>query len=153
MECDGVTPVTCNSCGMFVFLPKDVTGYTCTKCKLVTCLENKVQQLEAHVSNHQITREHEDFLDGPSSIQNTMENIIEEEGSSQIQETDMWRNVTHRSRRPRNLTESLELQNRFQSLSLINQAMEQQQEQQCQPAENFQRTQEESEHQVSSTKL
>ena len=89
MESDIITPVTYNSCGMFVFLPQDVPGYTCTKCNLVAHLEDKVLQLEAHVSNLRITREHEDFLDGAvKTIFNTehMENIIEEEGSSQIQE-------------------------------------------------------------------
>ena len=49
-----------------------------------------------------------------------------------------WRNVTHR--RSKKHTESLQLQNRFQPLSLINQEMDHQQEHYCQPEENIQRT-------------
>ena len=44
MDREGVTAVTCNSCGMLVFLPGDVNNYTCSKCKLVVHLEEKVQQ-------------------------------------------------------------------------------------------------------------
>ena len=50
MDTKGVAAVTCVSCGMFVFLPRDMNNYTCNKCKLVVLLEEKVQQLEERVS-------------------------------------------------------------------------------------------------------
>ncbi|XP_032997824.1 nuclear factor 7, brain-like [Lacerta agilis] len=46
------------------------------------------------------------------------EDIPEEEVSSPTQQLNVWRNVTHTSRRPRDRSECLELQDRFEVLSL-----------------------------------
>ncbi|KAJ7345513.1 hypothetical protein JRQ81_001463, partial [Phrynocephalus forsythii] len=62
MDFDGAAVVICNTCAMFVILPKCV-NYTYSKCKLVALLQEKVQQLEACISNQQQINELELFLD------------------------------------------------------------------------------------------
>ncbi|XP_060129222.1 uncharacterized protein LOC132591937 [Zootoca vivipara] len=162
MEVEGTTVVTCNSCAMFVFLPKDVGSYTCNNCKLVALLENKValleekvQQLQGRVSTLQRIKELELFLDAAEHTVCTKEetgDLPEEEVSSPTQQPDVWRNVTHRSRRPRDRSECLELHNRFEvlmedeeqtppeDLSLITVDEEYEDEQQSQSSGNMQVT-------------
>nr|XP_048718317.1 uncharacterized protein LOC125641845 [Caretta caretta] len=60
-ECSAV--VTCTGCAMFVFLPQDRSDFVCTKGKLASILEEKVQGLEKQVSTLRCIRETEDFLD------------------------------------------------------------------------------------------
>lgn len=45
MAAEGAEAVTCNICGMFVFLPEVKSSYTCSKCKMVVSLEEKIQGL------------------------------------------------------------------------------------------------------------
>ncbi|KAJ7338436.1 hypothetical protein JRQ81_012090 [Phrynocephalus forsythii] len=63
MDSEGAAVVTCNTCAMFVILAKHIENYTCSKCKLVALLEEKVQQLETRISKQQQIKELELFLD------------------------------------------------------------------------------------------
>lgn len=122
MESEGAAVVICNTCAMFLILPKRVENYTCSKCKLVALLEEKVQQLEARISNHQQIKELELFLD--RAEQTILDNeetghSSQEEVISLTQEVDPWRNVTRRNRRARDRSESLNLQNQLEAPSPI----------------------------------
>ena len=81
------------------------------------------------------------------AVQGTLKSIFQHHNSkaSILRES-------HRNRRSKNHTESLQLQNRYQPLSLINQEMDQKREQYCQPEENIQRTQEPSAQRGAPTK-
>ena len=137
MESEGVAVVTCVSCGMFVFLPRDMNNYTCNKCKLVVLLEEKVQQLEERVSALQLIKDHESFIDrveqtvqGGEETRDVLREVQSSEASgpelnrgvlergftSLVQESGDWKNVTKRSKNREQLV-SLKIQNRYEILS------------------------------------
>ncbi|KAJ7335735.1 hypothetical protein JRQ81_013676 [Phrynocephalus forsythii] len=97
MESEGADVVTYNTCAMFVILPKLMENYTCSKCKRVVLLEEKVQQLEAYISNQQQIKELEFFLDRAQQTildKEVLGNSSEEEVTPPTQDVDAWRNVT-----------------------------------------------------------
>ena len=143
---EGVVAVTCNTCGMFVFLPEDMNNYTCSKCKLVVLLEEKVQCLEERVSALRLIREHESFIDsvgqtllggqqtGDVLMEGQSRNatgpelkmeVVEQDHSSHRPVSGCWKNVTHRSKwnrehegnREHLAMMSLKLENKYQVLS------------------------------------
>jgi len=135
MEGEGAVPVTCYACGMFMFLPEYINSYICSKCKMISLLEEKVRKLEARLSTLKNIRELEAFLDTEHQTMLSKRHAgdepvhdISEEVESEGQKGDAWRNVTQRSRRPREQSLNLELQNRFEVLSLINDGEQQEQE-------------------------
>ncbi|CAM4712443.1 unnamed protein product [Caretta caretta] len=87
---------------MFVFLPQDRCDFVCTKCKLVSILEEKVQGLEQQVSTLRCIRETEDFLDG------CQDRLLRAQGSEDSEQAahrgqkdgeEIWQHVTSRRRR------------------------------------------------------
>ena len=135
MDTEGIAAVTRVSCGMFIFLPRDMNNYTCNKCKLVVLLEEKVQQLEERVSALQLIREHESFIDrveqtvlGGEQMRDVLmkvqssddsgpelnREVFEQGHTSQVQELGCWKNVTNRSKKNREQLLSLKIQNRYE---------------------------------------
>ncbi|CAM4501640.1 unnamed protein product [Lepidochelys olivacea] len=99
-ECSAV--VTCTGCAMFVFLPQDRSDFVCTKRKLVSILEEKVQGLEKQVSTLRCIRETEDFLDRRRDmLLRTQSSEDSEQAAQQGQEDseEIWQHVTFRRRK------------------------------------------------------
>lgn len=119
MEMEGTTLVTCRGCAMFVFLPEEDRNYTCCKCRLIALLEEKVKGLEANLSTLQLIREGEEFLDRAQEAteegQRYQTNPQKTE-QNQAEQREEWNNVTHRTKRVKKISPSLELRNRFKSL-------------------------------------
>ena len=153
MESEGFVAVTCVSCGMFVFLPRDMNDYTCNKCKLVVLLEEKVQQLEERVSALRLIKDHERFTDRVEQtvlggeqrrdvlreVQSSEDSgpelnrgVLEQEFTSRVQELGGWKNVTKRSKKNREQLVSLKIQNRYEILSPSANVVEQVKEKQVQ---------------------
>lgn len=63
MESEGVAAVICNTCVMFLILPKHRDNYTCKKSKRVALLEKKVQCLDDPISILQQIKDFELYLD------------------------------------------------------------------------------------------
>ncbi|CAM5160534.1 unnamed protein product [Natator depressus] len=94
--------VTCTGCAMFVFLPEDRSLFVCTKCKLVSILEEKVQGLEQQVSTLHCIRETEDFLDRPQDMllrAQCSENSEQAAQRGQEDGEEIWQHVTSRRRK------------------------------------------------------
>lgn len=51
MNSKAAPAMPCNACAIMVFFPENVSHYTCSKCKLIALLEEKVQQVEARLLN------------------------------------------------------------------------------------------------------
>ena len=155
MESEGVAAVTCVSCGMFVFLPRDTNNYTCNKCKLIVLLEEKVQRLEERVSSLRLIKDHESFIDrveqtvlggeqtrdvlrevqtSEASGSELNRGVLEQGFNSLVQESGDWKNVTNRSRKNREQLVSLKVQNRYEILSPSASVVEEVEEKQVQPS-------------------
>uniref|UniRef100_A0A8C3HUE0 SGNH hydrolase-type esterase domain-containing protein n=1 Tax=Chrysemys picta bellii TaxID=8478 RepID=A0A8C3HUE0_CHRPI len=81
---------------MFVCLPQDRSDFVCTKCKLVSILEEKVRGLEKQVSTLRCIRENEDFL------RLRAQRSEESEQAAQWGQRDgeeIWQHVTSRRRK------------------------------------------------------
>ena len=61
MDGKGTAPMTCSNYAKFIFKPENVKTCSCSKCKLVALLEEKIQQLEAHLCMLWLVREDEVF--------------------------------------------------------------------------------------------
>ncbi|TFJ98112.1 coiled-coil domain-containing protein 136 [Platysternon megacephalum] len=81
---------------------KDRSNFVCTKCKLVSILEEKVQGLEKQVSTLRCIRENEDFLD---RCQDMLLQAQRSEESEQVVQSGLreseenWQHVTSRRRK------------------------------------------------------
>ncbi|CAM5125407.1 unnamed protein product [Natator depressus] len=87
---------------MFVFLPQDRSDFVCTKCRLVSILEEKVQGLEQQVSTLRCIRETEDFLDRRQDMLLRTQCSEDSEQAAQRGQEDseeIWQHVTSRRRR------------------------------------------------------
>ncbi|CAM5141513.1 unnamed protein product [Natator depressus] len=94
--------VTCTRCAMFVFLPQDRSDFVCTKCKLVSILEEKVQGLEKQVSTLCCIRETEDFLDRRQGMLLWTQHSEDSEQAAQRGQKngeEIWQHVTSRRRK------------------------------------------------------
>lgn len=49
MACEGAEAMTCNICGMFIFLTESKSNSICSKGKVVAFLKEKIQGFEAYV--------------------------------------------------------------------------------------------------------
>ncbi|XP_053866613.1 uncharacterized protein LOC128827000 [Malaclemys terrapin pileata] len=102
MEGEHSAVVTCTGYAMFVFLPQDRSDFVCTKCKLVSVLEEKVQGLEKQVSTLRCIRENEDFLDRRQDMLLRAQRSEESEQAAQRGQRDgedIWQHVTSRRRK------------------------------------------------------
>ncbi|XP_073172891.1 urotensin-2 isoform X1 [Lepidochelys kempii] len=99
MEGGGSAVVTCTGCAMFVFLPQDRSDFVCTKCKLVSILEEKIEGLEQQITTLHCIRETEDFLD------KTQDRLLGAQSSTDIEQVaqrsqeaseEAWQHVTSR---------------------------------------------------------
>uniref|UniRef100_A0A8C3FMA3 SGNH hydrolase-type esterase domain-containing protein n=1 Tax=Chrysemys picta bellii TaxID=8478 RepID=A0A8C3FMA3_CHRPI len=119
-ECSVV--VTCTGCAMFVFLPQDRSDFVCTKCKLVSILEEKVRGLEKQVSTLRCIQKNEDFLD---RRQDMLLQAQRSEESEQVAQRGLrdgeenWQYVSPRRRKRSVHLPAMEIQvsNRFHVLS------------------------------------
>lgn len=68
LESNGAAAITSNICATFVFLPKNGQNYTCSKCKLITLLEEKVQRLEACQPHSELSGKMRKFSLDPSGL-------------------------------------------------------------------------------------
>ncbi|XP_073435803.1 uncharacterized protein [Dendrobates tinctorius] len=109
--------VSCISCYMFTDLPVEKPNFTCHKCKLVTLLEEKLQNLEERLATLKIIKEGEEFLDRAELSLHVTER---EEIRSAPEETEEWRHVTQRSRRIRRQSAPILLRNQYQALTQEN---------------------------------
>ncbi|CAM4697142.1 unnamed protein product [Lepidochelys kempii] len=101
MEGGGSAVVTCTGCAMFVFLPQDRSDFVCTKCKLVSILEEKIEGLEQQITTLRCIRETEDFLD------KTQDRLLRAQSSKDLEQVaqrsqeaseEAWQHVTSRRR-------------------------------------------------------
>ncbi|XP_065437717.1 uncharacterized protein LOC101931329 isoform X3 [Chrysemys picta bellii] len=101
MEGERSAVVTCTGCAMFVFLPQDRSDFVCTKCKLVSILEEKVRGLEKRVSTLRCIRENEDFLDRRQEMLLRPQCSEDSEQAQQGQKDceEVWQHVTSRRRK------------------------------------------------------
>ncbi|CAM5123263.1 unnamed protein product [Eretmochelys imbricata] len=82
--------------------PKDRNDFVCTKCKLVSILEEKVQGLEQQVLTLHCIRETEDFLDRHQDmLLRTQHSEDSEQAALQGQKDgeEIWQHVTSRRRK------------------------------------------------------
>ncbi|CAM5118995.1 unnamed protein product [Eretmochelys imbricata] len=87
---------------MFVFLPQDRSDFVCTKYKLASILEEKVQGLEQQVSTLRCTRETEDFLDRRQDMLLWAQCSEDSEQAAlrgQEDGEEIWQHVTSRRRK------------------------------------------------------
>nr|XP_048673056.1 uncharacterized protein LOC125620874 isoform X1 [Caretta caretta] len=102
MEGGGSAVVTCTGCAMFVFLPQDRSDFVCTKCKLVSILEEKIEGLEQQITTLRCIRETEDFLDKCQDMllrAQSSKDLEQVAQWSQEASEEAWQHVTSRSRR------------------------------------------------------
>ncbi|XP_073166693.1 uncharacterized protein [Lepidochelys kempii] len=122
MEGGGSAVVTCTGCAMFVFLPQDRNDFVCTKCKLVSILEEKIEGLEQQITTLRCIRETEDFLD------ETQDRLLGAQSSTDIEQVaqrsqeaseEAWQHVTSRrgKRNVRVPVTQTQVTNRFHVLS------------------------------------
>ncbi|KAG6933402.1 hypothetical protein G0U57_019236 [Chelydra serpentina] len=124
MDAERSAVVTCTGCAMFVFLPQDRSDFVCTKCKLISILEEKIQGLEKRVSTLHSIKENEEFLDRRQDrLQRAQCCEDSEQAAQRGQKTseDNWRHVTSRrgkSMRQVHVQEThIQMSNRFHVLS------------------------------------
>ncbi|KAG6939240.1 hypothetical protein G0U57_002474, partial [Chelydra serpentina] len=124
MDAERSAVVTCTGCAMFVFLPQDRSDFVCTKCKLISILEEKIQGLEKRVSTLRSIKENEEFLDRRQDrLQRAQCCEDSEQAAQQGQKAseDNWRHVTSRrgkSMRQVHVQEThIQMSNRFHVLS------------------------------------
>ncbi|KAG6931742.1 hypothetical protein G0U57_001046, partial [Chelydra serpentina] len=124
MDAERSAVVTCTGCAMFVFLPQDRSEFFCTKCKLISILEEKIQGLEKRVSTLRSIRENEEFLDKRQDrLQRAQCSEVSEQATQRGQKAseDNWWHVTSRrgkSTRQVHVPETLiQMSNRFHVLS------------------------------------
>ncbi|CAM4563299.1 unnamed protein product [Caretta caretta] len=82
-------------------LPRNRSDSVCTKCKLVSILEKKVQGLEKQVSTLRCIRETEDFLDRHQDMLLWTKHSEDSEQAAQRGQKDgeeIWQHVTSRRR-------------------------------------------------------
>ncbi|CAM4558281.1 unnamed protein product [Caretta caretta] len=94
--------VTWAGCAIFVFLPQDRSDFVCTKCKLVSILEEKIQGLEKQVSTLCCIRETEDFLDRRQDMLLRAQRSEDSEQAAlrgQKDGEEIWQHVTSRRRK------------------------------------------------------
>ncbi|CAM5146694.1 unnamed protein product [Natator depressus] len=106
--------VTCTGCAKFVFLPQDRSDFVCTKCKLVSILEEKVQGLQKQVSTLRCIRETEDFLDRHQDVLLRAQRPEDSEQAAQRGQEDgeeIWQHVTSRRRKGRVHVPAMQIQN------------------------------------------
>ncbi|XP_073193528.1 uncharacterized protein [Lepidochelys kempii] len=99
MEGGGSAIVTCTGCAMFVFLPQDRSDFVCTKCKLVSILEEKIEGLEQQITTLRCIRETEDFLDKTQDMllgAQSSKDIEQVAQRSQEASEEAWQHVTSR---------------------------------------------------------
>ncbi|KAG6933083.1 hypothetical protein G0U57_020035, partial [Chelydra serpentina] len=124
MDAERSAVVTCTGCAMFVFLPQDRSNFVCTKCKLISVLEEKIQGLEKRVLTLRSIKENEDFLDRHQDrLQRAQCSEDSEQATQRGQKAseDNWRHVTSRrgkSTRQVHVPETqIQVSNRFHVLS------------------------------------
>nr|XP_048709947.1 uncharacterized protein LOC125638352 isoform X2 [Caretta caretta] len=99
MEGGGSAVVTCTGCAMFVFLPQDRSDFVCTKCKLVSILQEKIEGLEQQITTLRCIRETEDFLDKTQDrLLGAQSSTDTEQVAQRSQEAseEAWQHVTSR---------------------------------------------------------
>ncbi|XP_073214395.1 uncharacterized protein [Lepidochelys kempii] len=80
----------------------DRSNYVCTRCKLVSILEEKVQGLEKQVSTLRCVRETEDFLDRRQDMllqAQCSEDSVQAAQRGQEEGEEIWQHVTSRRRK------------------------------------------------------
>uniref|UniRef100_A0A803T042 SGNH hydrolase-type esterase domain-containing protein n=1 Tax=Anolis carolinensis TaxID=28377 RepID=A0A803T042_ANOCA len=128
-------PITCTSCGMFRFFTQKLDNYICSKCKQMTLMEQRIQQLEHRIKTLKDIQALELFLDTaqhaavdlqPASHQHHQDHDQEPYGeiNSKVDNPQAWKEVTHRRRRrtrqpPQNSSAQLHLHNRFEILTSL----------------------------------
>ncbi|CAM4536254.1 unnamed protein product [Caretta caretta] len=122
MEGGGSAVVTCIGCAMFVFLPQDRSDFVCTKCKLVSILEEKIEGLEQQITILRCIRETEDFLDKSQDMllrAQSSKDLEQVAQWSQEASEEAWQHVISRRRRGnvRVPTTRTQVTNRFHVLS------------------------------------
>ncbi|CAM5152177.1 unnamed protein product [Natator depressus] len=103
---------------MFLFLPEDRSDFVCTKCKLVSVLEENDKGLETQVPNLHCIRENEGFLDRSQLSVLQAQHAEESERAVQKKEEN-WQHVTSRRRKRR--THEPTMLTAFQKPGLFNQ--------------------------------
>ncbi|XP_065440231.1 lysophosphatidylcholine acyltransferase 1 isoform X4 [Chrysemys picta bellii] len=121
MEGERSAVVTCTGCAMFVFLPQDRSDFVCTKCKLVSILEEKVRGLEKRVSTLRCIRENEDFLNRRQEMLLRPQYSEDSEQAQQGQKDceEVWQHVTSRRRKRSVHAPAMEIQIAFMTLTLF----------------------------------
>ncbi|XP_065435649.1 uncharacterized protein LOC135978811 isoform X2 [Chrysemys picta bellii] len=100
--------------GQWLSWDKDRSDFVCTKCKLVSILEEKVRGLEKRVSTLRCTRENEDFLDRRQEMLLRPQCSEDSEQAQQGQKDceEVWQHVTSRKRKRSVHAPAMEIQSR-----------------------------------------
>ncbi|XP_067418891.1 uncharacterized protein [Emydura macquarii macquarii] len=114
MEMERSVVVTCTGCAMFVFLPQDRDDFICTKCRLVSLLEEKVKGLETQMSTLRCITENNVFR---HQAQAERKEDSEKPGQAKMKNGEgNWQHVTSRRKRTHVPTMEIDVRNRFHPL-------------------------------------
>ncbi|XP_065422973.1 uncharacterized protein LOC135975577 isoform X2 [Chrysemys picta bellii] len=100
---------------------EDRSDFVCTKCKLVSILEEKVRGLEKRVSTLRCIRENEDFLDRRQEMLLRPQCSEDSEQAQQGQKDceEVWQHVTSRRRKRSVHAPAMEIQLQIFQASLL----------------------------------